>query len=280
MPFWRNTRKEEEVVDPVKQEAEKKVAAEAKMEAFDAQLNQLQGQLTVERERNNELQRQVSAVGAPPKETPVPAAPPYRDITDEEIQTRRGKGESDASIMKDIAKQEALREAYRLEQEQINPLRAVGMNTMDRLTDRMVSEDMPHVKSGLLKKQYEEKMAGIPVEQRMNPEAKKAVYDMIVGENIQKVIDASVEEKIRAGAIRSGGSQDASGASGREHANATLPSCAVAFGPEAAAAMAEKGYGDSPDGRDQFARSLKYSSWAEYIKEAKAVGTLRPEAVQ
>lgn len=92
---------------------------------------------------------------------------------------------------------------------------------------------------------------------RVNPEIVRRAYALVAGENLEEIVNAEVERRIRSGASGDGGAGTSRGRNAKDSANAT-PSVEQLFGKDVAADVAEQG------GPDKFAQRMGAKNWAEY----------------
>jgi hypothetical protein len=83
----------------------------------------------------------------------------------------------------------------RIKAEDIDPAFATGIDTINQLTDTVTRSQMPHL--SLVQRDYESALNSMPPDQRMNPKIRQAAYEIAVGKNIDKIISAENERKLR-----------------------------------------------------------------------------------
>lgn len=79
--------------------------------------------------------------------------------------------------------------------EDIDPAFATGIDTINQLTDTVTRSQMPHL--SIVQPEYEAALSSMPPDQRMNPKIRQAAYEIAVGKNIDKIMAAENERKLR-----------------------------------------------------------------------------------
>lgn len=83
-----------------------------------------------------------------------------------------------------------------IKHEDIDPAFAVGIETIDQLSETVTRGQMPHL--DLVRGDYDVALQSLPPEQRMNPKMRQAAYNIAVGQNVDKIMTAKKEEDLRA----------------------------------------------------------------------------------
>lgn len=112
---------------------------------------------------------------------------------DTKIDEAVSQGKPVSTLLKERSTLERKSVRMQIKAEDIDPAMAAGIQTIDQLSDAVTRGSMPHL--SLVKDDYEQALASLLPEQRMNPRLRKAAYDIAVGQNIDK-ITASEKEKI------------------------------------------------------------------------------------
>lgn len=92
---------------------------------------------------------------------------------------------------------------------------------------------------------------------RVNPEIVKRAYALVAGENLEEIVSAEVERRIRSGASGDGGAGTSRGRNAKADANAS-PTVEQMFGKDVAIDV------DAQGGADKFAQRMGAKNWAEY----------------
>lgn len=155
--------------------------------------------------------------------------------------------------------------------ENINPLQQVGTSAISALTERVMRAEMPHY--ALLKPEIEKKLAMLDPSLRMQPEAIANLYNLVAGENIDKIVNAAVEAKLREARGNPDGNADGKGTergvNGPTSANEALTKeFAAEVGAEAMQAL--KARNQTPE---QFVARLGYKDLETYLKAARPEGS-------
>lgn len=204
-------------------------------------------------------------------ESPPPELPPLEDITAEQINKALEAGEDVGSLIKKSAQIEA--ERLRREQmQEMNNIRSIGISTMEELSNNVTSAQMPHVKSGLLAKEYETYLKQLPAEARMHPKVRMEAYYRVVGANEEKVKESMLEEIHRNKTDDGGNDISDPNRSSHNKSQDAPPSVYDVGGPGAVAAMNAIGLSDDENGRNRFAEKMGHKNWGDYVKFAEEAG--------
>lgn len=140
-----------------------------------------------------------------PQTPPVPQGPTVaQQITeidnqiaalDAQIDTEITAGRGVSKLLKERSALERKITRLQIKSEDIDPALSVGMQTIDQISDTVTRANMPHL--SLVKDDYERALQSIPVEQRMNPAMRQAAYNIAVGQNINKIMEAEREKTLR-----------------------------------------------------------------------------------
>ena len=87
------------------------------------------------------------------------------------------------------------RTRMQIKHEDIDPAFNMGIQTIDQISAEVTRGKMPHY--DLVQVDVEAALAALPAEQRMNPQMRQAAYNIAVGQNIEKIMDAQKEEMLR-----------------------------------------------------------------------------------
>jgi len=159
---------------------------------------------------------------------------------------------------KTIRRYQEQREA-KLRATYIDPLQALGLDSIAGLTKEMTVRRMPHYEK--YKKEIDGYIALLPAASKLNPEAHMIAYRAVVGQHVDEIVEESRQKTLReqsdpANAGRPGGTtgRDTGGGKGK------VPTVEEKFGADASEALRSVG-------RDEegFARRLGYKSWADYV---------------
>lgn len=156
------------------------------------------------------------------------------------------------------------RTRMQIKHEDLDPALQVGIQTIDQISDTVTRSGMKYY--DLVKTDYEAALQTLPVEQRMNPQMRKAAYNIAVGQNIEKITEAQKEEMLRQAAAATidpgpGASSRSTGASSGD----TIPQPKDVLSPNSLAAL--RAVGKTPD---QYYKNLGYTGWEDFwIKRGK-----------
>lgn len=139
---------------------------------------------------------------------PAPAAPTGPTFDEQISQIDKGIEAFDSQIDEAVANGKPvsalLRERDKLIQnrtrlhikhEDIDPAFATGIDTINQLSDTVTRTQMPYL--DLVKQDYDTALNSMPADQRMNPKIRQAAYNIAVGQNITKIMEAEHEKKLR-----------------------------------------------------------------------------------
>jgi hypothetical protein len=88
------------------------------------------------------------------------------------------------------------RTRIQIKAEDIDPAMQSGAQTIEQISAKITRADMKHY--DLVRDDVESALANLPVDQRMNPTMRTAAYNIAVGQNLDKILDAQKEEILRA----------------------------------------------------------------------------------
>jgi len=151
---------------------------------------------------------------------------------------------------------------------QTDPRIDAGMATIDAIASKVVSSDMPYLNIKEVKDRYEYYSNQLPVDQRMNPEAKMGAYNLAVGENQVVLEEVKKQEWLRE---QDEATQDplAGAASGRQEQrapNGGIPAPNQILSTEAMRSIK----GSRHRTPDNYYRSLGYEGgWEDYYEKNK-----------
>lgn len=96
---------------------------------------------------------------------------------------------------------------------EFDTFRTAGVQTLDNLSAQVVQSQMPHLQVPEIKMAYDSALAQMDPSVRMDPNIRVAAYNHAVGINVDKIVDAKVQETLRADPANP---QDPSNIAGRE----------------------------------------------------------------
>ncbi len=148
------------------------------------------------------------------------------------------------------------RTRLQIKHEDIDPAFSQGIDTINQLSETVTKGQMPYL--DLVKQDYESALNSMPVDQRMNPKIRKAAYDIAVGQNVTKIMEAETEKKLRkqsepvqpppgSNSRSSGGDQD------------TVPKPEDVLSRDTIKALRSKG-----QSADDYYKTLGYKNWDDY----------------
>ena len=152
---------------------------------------------------------------------------------------------------------------------QTDPRLDAGFQTLDALSTKVISGDMPHLALPEVKTRYDYYIAQMLPEQRMNPEAKMGAYNLAVGENLPVIEEASKQAWLREAEDGDTSTQDPAGAPSGRDPGAGGGGGPVkpedVFSPEALKSIKSSRHRNVED----YVRSLGYEDWADYVEKNK-----------
>lgn len=226
-------------------------------------------------EMNRSLQNIVQALGTSRQPVQPATDPRANDPTDQELIERLQAG--DATALRRLINNVEERATARARVEAagaVAPLQNFGLSAIASLTKRALKTEIPYY--DILATDIDKKLKELSPELQANPDAVMNVGYLVAGQNLEKIIDAKVDEKLRAARGNPDGTP--SGDSAREHENAGAKSAILKRFEEIAgsdAMQALKGKGMSAD---DFVKRLGYrdkdnkTALEQYIEVAEAEG--------
>lgn len=155
----------------------------------------------------------------------------------------------------------AQRLRLKIKHEDIDPVMSAGIDTIDQLSDTVTRSQMPHIE--LVRTDFDAALNSLPVEQRMNPKMRQAAYNIAVGQNIDKIMEAKQEADLRAASEPPPPPGESSRSSGNDQD--TVPKPQDVLSRETMKALQLKG--QTPDA---YYKSLGYEGWNDfYTKRGK-----------
>lgn len=119
------------------------------------------------------------------------------DTLDAKIDQRVSEGKPVSSLMKERSKLDRQITRLQIKSEDIDPVINAGMQTIDQLSSEVSRGKMKYY--DIVKDDYDSLLATIDPSQRSSMDVKKKIYDIAVGQNIDKIMEAQKEELLRAG---------------------------------------------------------------------------------
>jgi hypothetical protein len=239
---------EQKMVQVSEEDWQKMQQAMGKLDVFERQFNQTpQEQQSPSRQTGPSLADQLSAFDS------------QLDSIDDEIDAAVADGNPTKSLRRKRDAIFAQRTRLQIQQEDIAPIREIGLGTMSKLTGEISRQKMPHFE--VVKDDYQKLINSLPPDQQVSPEVHKWAYDTAVGQNIDKIVTAEREKTLRESADQA--ALDVTNASrytdkdGKE-----IPKPEDTLGAGAIAALREKG-----QSVDDYYRSLGYSGWSDHYEK-------------
>ena len=152
---------------------------------------------------------------------------------------------------------------------QADPRLDAGFQTLDALSTKVISADMPHLILPEVKARYDHYVGQLLPEQRMNPEAKMGAYNLAVGENLAIINEAAKQEWLRETEDGAQTQDNAGGGAVRDHDGGAggggVPTPEDVFSPEALKSIKSSRHRNAED----YVRSLGYEGWEDYVEKNK-----------
>jgi len=171
-----------------------------------------------------------------------------------------GKAVSQLMTERDTLTSKRLR--LQIKAEDIDPAMSAGVDTINQISDQITRGNMKHY--DIVKNDVEASLASLPPNQRMNPKMRQAAYNIAVGQNIDKIMEAQKEEMLRSVTELAAGNPPAGGGSRNNGGvdNGDTPKPEDVLSPNAIAAIAS--VGKTPD---QYYKGLGHDGWAGYYQK-------------
>lgn len=119
------------------------------------------------------------------------------DALDVEIDTKVTEGKPVSALMKKRSALDRQITRIQIKAEDIDPMMNAGMLTIDALSSEVSKGKMKYF--DIVKNDYESLINSIDPAQRSSLEVKQKIYDIAVGQNIDKIMAAQQEELLRQG---------------------------------------------------------------------------------
>ena len=197
---------------------------------------------------------------------PAPSGPSFDDQVktldsgieafDVQIDKAVEEGKPMTALLRERDKLTQQRIRLQIKHEDIDPAFSQGIDTINQLSETVTRAQMPHL--DLVKQDYEAALNSMPADQRMNPKIRQGAYNIAVGQNVAKIIDAENEKKLRkqnepdppppgSNSRSSGGDQD------------TVPKPEDVLSRDTMRALNLKG-----QTADDYYKTLGYKNWDDY----------------
>jgi hypothetical protein len=210
----------------------------------------------------------------PPPVTQAPISPPaYLDDIkrlegqvadlDAQIDAAIADGTSTSTLRKQ--QRELSKQITRLEikNEDIDPALSTGAETLGKISAEVAKGRMPLLSNESVKGFFEDALNNLPIDQRMNPAIQDKLYQMAIGANHEKIVEAKIEEALRSSVqdpnLSPGGKNTRTGAA----AGPEIPKPIDVFGPEGLQALKMKGR--TVDQHCQALGCSDYADWWEKV---------------
>lgn len=194
-----------------------------------------------------------------PQPEPEPEDP---DVTDEELIEVLNSGKGGVEKIGSIVNKRVNAALKKALKEHVDPLRTVGLDSIHRLQDEIMSSKMPYWSR--YKKEIDQYLSTVDPQLRVNPEMKRLAYNAVVGMHVDEIAEEKRQEAIRSTAQPP--KSEPTGKTGRtvqrEDDVAVEPE--DLGGPDAEKALREVGRD-----KEDLAKKLGYKSWADYMHKCK-----------
>lgn len=204
-----------------------------------------------------------------PPQAPVPSAPTGPSFDDQirtldsgidafdvQIDAAVKEGNPMSALLRERDKLTQQRTRLQIKHEDIDPAFSQGIDTINQLSETVTKAQMPHL--DLVKQDYESALNSMPADQRMNPKIRQAAYNIAVGQNVTKIIDAENEKKLRE---KDDADPPPPGSSSRSSGNDqdTVPKPEDILSRDTMKALNLKG-----QTADDYYKTLGYKNWDDY----------------
>lgn len=178
------------------------------------------------------------------------------DALDDKIEKAIENGQSVRGYRKQQRKLQTELTQLTIEYKAIEPLRQQGMQTLTYLTSEVTRSKMPYY--DLVKDDMKAFLGQLAPEQRADPKIQELAYKSCVGDEkvLSQILKDQKEAVLREAAAAP--APDISG-NGRQQDNPKVPSPSKILGPQAMAALREKGVS-----ADQHYKTFGFEGWADY----------------
>jgi hypothetical protein len=198
---------------------------------------------------------------------PGPAAPqaPVPTVTVADVETALQSGEGAANKIAGLINDRVNAAVHDVRTRELNPLRNVGMNTLEQVARNQVVGALPNEHKRFLP-EVEALVKEMPAEVRADPQTWKTTLAMVVGTHTHELIAEAREQALRtASEPRAESAPRNAEIDMGEGKRLRVPSIEEFAGEEGIAALQERGKGMNAD---SWAQAAGYDSWSDYIKIA------------
>lgn len=210
--------------------------------------------------RIDDIQAQVQAYAEQAYQTPPAAPAPLPEITDEQLNTALA-GDAPATAVRTLVQ----REIERIRQQEIEPLKQVGLGALHDLARRSAVPEMRFY--GRFQKEIDAYVSRLDPALRSRPETWKVAHDAVVGMHHDELAREAVEEAIRkAREPQDDGGKGHGGQAVAEAADEKPATFEALVGADAMLLLKQRGI--SPD---EYARRLGYKDATDFVAKANEV---------
>ncbi len=141
----------------------------------------------------------------------------------------------------------------------IDPFMNIGITALDQLSDRVTRGDMPHL--DLVKDDFDEAIAQLDPQYRMNPQFRTMAYNVAVGKNVTKIMEAE-KEKILREAAQPNNDEPTAGSRAEGSQGDQTPKPEDVLSADALNSIAS--VGKTPD---TYYQGMGYKGWEDYYEK-------------
>ncbi len=183
----------------------------------------------------------------------------------EQIDSNIENGRGIKALNKKRASLERKITSTRIRHEDLDPIRNMGMQTINQLTSEVSRSKMPHYE--LVKKDFEEFMSNLTQEQQMNMDVRQIAYNQAVGKNSEKIFQAQMEQQNREAAAKQAGidANSVNRPQKQKFGEVEVPAFEDVMSTSAVQALREKGL----TADQEFQRRGFAGGWPEYYAKHK-----------
>jgi hypothetical protein len=164
-----------------------------------------------------------------------------------------------SKLMRQRDELNAKRIRLQIQHEDINPRLSAGMQTLNDLTSEIVKGQMPYI--DIVRDDYEANLNSIPVDSRASLQARQMAYQMAIGKNMSKVLEAEKEKILREAAPTQTTPATTTGR-GKDSKGNQIPEPKELLGEGAIMALKEKG-----QSVDDYYKNMGYDSYADWYEK-------------
>ena len=184
------------------------------------------------------------------------------DVIDDDLSEELGAA-GVAKLTRSI--QKSFNAAIRPLQEKVDAIETTGLTAIGNLTKSTYTANKKHYKR--FQREVDDYIEKLPAHLRLSPDMQDLAYNAVIGRHTEELVDETKEATIRS--MRENPDLMPGSETGRDKKGKKVPTAKELYGDDTAHALRELGKGGKSE--DEFARSLGYEGWSDYMEKTNEV---------